>query len=136
MFGVLCVFVFVIGLLVIGLQAPWSPDFKTTLLPLNAVKRPLAPSTQALASAGTAAVADSSVVLGVHLFCVNGCQYCHRINGYGGRLGPDLSIIGNRLSAQQLSLRIVNGGNNMPAFGGSLSKEELIDLVNFLAEQK
>jgi ubiquinol-cytochrome c reductase cytochrome b subunit len=127
MFGVLCVFVFVISLLVIGLQAPWSPDFKATPLPISAVRRSL--------PAGPG-FADSSLIRGVHLFYAKGCEYCHRINGYGGRAGPELTIVGNRLSPQQLTLRIVNGGENMPAFGGTLSKEELSDLVSFLSLQK
>jgi ubiquinol-cytochrome c reductase cytochrome b subunit len=136
MFGVLCVFVFVISLLVIGLQAPWSPDFKAVPLPLSAVRGASSKSgaLQGLAAGQTAA--DSSLVRGVHFFYTKGCEYCHRINGYGGRAGPDLSIIGNLLSRQQLTLRIVNGGNNMPAFGGTLSKEELGDLVGFLSQQK
>ena len=136
MFGVLCVFVFVISLLVIGLQAPWSPDFKATPLPVSAVRRSSHPSGGLPVSSSRLQLADSSLVRGVGLFYSKGCEYCHRINGYGGRAGPDLTIIGNRLSPQQLTLRIVNGGNNMPAFGGTLSKEELSDLVDFLSLQK
>ncbi|MDQ6902794.1 MAG: cytochrome b N-terminal domain-containing protein [Bacteroidota bacterium] len=121
MFGVLCVFIFVISLLITGLKAPWSPDFNTKPLPLSAIK-----STHP----------DSVVVAGVNLFYAKGCQYCHKINQYGGAAGPDLTAVGNRLSAQELTIRIVNGSTNMPAFGGVLSKDELNKLVIFLSTQK
>ncbi len=121
MFGVLCVFVFVISLLITGLKAPWSPDFKTKPLPLNAIK-----STHP----------DSSIVSGVNLFYAKGCQYCHTINKYGGKAGPDMTTVGNRLSPQELTIRIVNGSTNMPAYGGVLSKDELNNLIALLATQK
>lgn len=121
MFGVICVFVFVISLLVIGLQAPWSPNFNTKPLPVSAIKSPNG---------------DSSIVQGVHLFYVKGCEFCHKINNYGGTAGPDLTTIGNRLSTNELTIRIVNGGKNMPSYGGILSKEELNNIVSFLASQK
>ncbi len=136
MFGVLCVFVFVISLLIIGLQAPWSPDFKATPLPVSAVRSSYNQPGTFPVSPTRRESGDSSLVRGVRLFYAKGCEYCHRINGYGGRAGPDLTIVGNRLSAQQLTLRIVNGGKNMPAYGGTLSKEELSDLVAFLSLQK
>jgi ubiquinol-cytochrome c reductase cytochrome b subunit len=121
MFGVLCVFVFVISLLVIGLRAPWSPDFAAKPLPLAAVRTPKG---------------DSTVIRGVQLFYVKGCEYCHTINRYGGKAGPDLTTVGNRLSSRELIIRIVNGGKNMPAYGGTLSKDEMADLAGFLSVQK
>ncbi len=122
MFGVICVVVFVISLLTIGLQAPWSPDFKTKPLPVSAIS-----STNKN---------DSVIQQGVHLFYIKSCQYCHNISGYGGKNGPDLTTVGNRLSEEQLQIKIVNGGKNMPAFGGILSKDELNKLVTFLKSQK
>ncbi len=121
MFGVLCVFVFIISLLVSGMKAPWSPDFKTKPLPLSAIKSPHP---------------DSTIVAGVNLFYAKGCQYCHKINNYGGEAGPNLTIVGSRLSSSELTIRIVNGSNNMPAYGGILSKVELNKLVVFLNSQK
>jgi ubiquinol-cytochrome c reductase cytochrome b subunit len=121
MFGVICVFVFVISLLVIGIQASWSPNFNTKPLPLTAIK---------------ATNPDSTVIQGVHLFYAKGCQYCHTINHYGGKAGPNLTSVGNRLSIQELKIRIVNGGKNMPSFGGILTKDELDRIVAFLSTQK
>lgn len=121
MFGVLCVFVFVISLLVIGLKAPWSPDFNAKPLPVSAIRHP---------------DADSAVLRGLHAFNTKGCEYCHTINGFGGKAGPNLTIVGNRLSESELIIRIVNGGTNMPAYGGTISSIDLQDLASFLAAQK
>ncbi len=121
MFGVLCVFVFVISLLVIGLKAPWSPDFNAKPLPISALRHP---------------TSDSAVLRGLHLFNIKGCEYCHTIDRFGGKAGPDLTIVGSRLSQPELMIRIVNGGTNMPAYGGMLAKDELQDLAAFLASQK
>jgi len=120
MYGVICVTVFVISLLVIGLKAPWSPHFNTKPLPLSAIK---------------SKNPDSTIVQGVNLFYTKGCEYCHKINSYGGIDGPDLTTIGNRLNEQELKIRIVNGGKNMPAFGGILSKDEINKVVAFLSTQ-
>ena len=119
-YGVICVSVFVISLLVIGLKAPWSPHFNTKPLPLTAIK---------------SANPDSTIIRGVHLFYSKGCNYCHKINNYGGIDGPNLTTIGNRLSIQELTVRIVNGGKNMPSYGGILSKDELNNIVAFLKSQ-
>lgn len=119
-YGVICVTVFVISLLVIGLKAPWSPHFNTKQLPLSAIK-----STNP----------DSTIIQGVHLFYAKGCEYCHKINNYGGINGPDLTTIGRRLSINELKVRIVNGGKNMPAYGGILTKEDMNNIVAFLASQ-
>jgi ubiquinol-cytochrome c reductase cytochrome b subunit len=121
MFGVICVLVFVTSLLVLGLKAPWSPAFKTTPVPSTAIKN----------NNGNPAVAQ-----GMSLFYVKGCQYCHMVGTYGGKTGPDLTTVGNRLSKDELAIRIVNGGGNMPAFGGILSKQELEYLVAFLKVQR
>jgi ubiquinol-cytochrome c reductase cytochrome b subunit len=119
-YGVICVTVFVISLLVIGLKAPWSPRFNTQPLPLSAIKF---------------ANPDSSIIRGVHLFYSKGCNYCHNVNNYGGVDGPNLTTIGNRLSISELKVRIVNGGKNMPAYGGILSNEEMNNIVAFLKSQ-
>ena len=50
--------------------------------------------------------------------------------------GPDLTTIGNSLSDTELKIRIVNGGKNMPSFGGILTKDELNNIVAFLSSQK
>ncbi|MGZ3851760.1 MAG: cytochrome b N-terminal domain-containing protein [Flavisolibacter sp.] len=109
------VVIVIISLLVVGNKAAWSPAFKT---------KPLTKS--------TVASRDTLASAGAVLFQQKACLYCHTINDVGGKVGPDLTHVANRLNEQQMIIRIVNGANNMPAYGGSLSGHELSKLVAFL----
>jgi ubiquinol-cytochrome c reductase cytochrome b subunit len=120
-FGVISVAIFMTCLLVIGYKAPWSPVFDAKPLPLSAVH-------------GNSS--DSTIRRGAGLFYMKGCEYCHQINGYGGFKGPNLTNIGNRLDMSLIKIRIVNGGPDMPSFGGTLTREEVNTLAEFLLEQK
>jgi len=102
-----------------GQESHWSPDFDTKPLPASAIGAESGPAFE-----------------GARIFHERGCQYCHAIEGYGGKRGPDLSTIGDRLDAAQLNLRILNGANNMPAYASSLSQSDLDFLVNFLLTRK
>ncbi|MGN6401811.1 MAG: cytochrome b N-terminal domain-containing protein [Flavisolibacter sp.] len=113
------VVVIVIALLVVGQQAEWSPNFKAEKLPASVV-----------ASTDTLAVAGSV------LFQQKACVYCHQIDNYGGKVGPDLTHVGNRLNEQQMQIRIINGSENMPAYSSSLTSDELYKLVAFLKTRK
>ena len=64
------------------------------------------------------------------------CLNCHLIEGHGGRRGPDLTWIGDRLTHDDIVIRIVNGGVNMPAFGKSLKPEELARITVFMESRK
>ena len=59
-------------------------------------------------SAGTVAKPTADVALGVELFKSRGCPQCHRVNGEGGRLGPDLSDIGKTRSVEHLRAALVD----------------------------
>jgi len=120
-FGGICVVVFVLSLLLIGEQSPWSPNFATQGITVNDVKL----NRQ-----------NPQIQQGVQLFYAKGCQYCHSIGRYGGKTGPDLTTVGRRITPDQITIRIVNGSNDMPAYGGMLKKEELQALVGFLSSQK
>ena len=108
------------GLWYIGNVEPWHPNFDA---------KPLSEYT-------TVPEADPSVQKGIELFNTTGCLYCHKINGQGGNRGPNLTTVQNRLTRDQMIIRIVNGAENMPAYGGSLSREELDDIVDFLLKDK
>jgi len=103
------------GLWAIGITSPWSPHFYAEPLTAEIIG------------------ADSGPMYrGGMDFNEKGCLYCHTISGHGGLRGPDLTYIGDRLSSDELTWRIMNGGLNMPGFGGTLTNEELSDLVIFL----
>jgi ubiquinol-cytochrome c reductase cytochrome b subunit len=102
-----------------GNKSPWSPDFNAKPLP-----------------ASLYANANKNIEKGAQLFYTKGCLYCHKINDLGGMRGPDLTKVEKRLTKQEMTIRIINGGSNMPSFGGSLTKEELEVLVEFLKSNK
>ena len=102
-----------------GERSPWSPDF--SVKPLTAATiRDVSPSAQA----------------GAVLFYEKGCEYCHQIDRQGGHRGPDLSHIGDLLSKDELTIRIMNGGHNMPSFAGSMTGKQLEQIVAFLQTRK
>jgi ubiquinol-cytochrome c reductase cytochrome b subunit len=107
------------SLWIAGARAPWSPNFDPQPLPEKIVG----------ASSGP-------VFEGAKLFRQKGCLNCHLIDRYGGRRGPDLTYVGDKLSESDMVIRIVNGGVNMPAFADALKPDELAQIVAFLQSRK
>jgi ubiquinol-cytochrome c reductase cytochrome b subunit len=107
--------VVILTLTVIGSIAPWSPQFSAKPLPPKVV-----------------ASTSPSVAAGAALFFGKGCEYCHTIGGYGGTRGPDLTNVGDQLTGPQITLQIMNGGENMPAYASTLTTAQVNDLVAFL----
>lgn len=56
---------------------------------------------------------------------------CSRPGDHGGRYVPGFGDAGDRLTREQLLIRILNG-DGMPAYVGTLTDEELAALVAFL----
>jgi hypothetical protein len=73
---------------------------------------------------------------GAKLWRSYGCVLCHSIQGYGGIRGPDLTNIANQLTPDQLTVRILNGGYNMPQYAGIMSPSQLDDIVAFLETRR
>ena len=114
--GIVGVFTVSVAALVnIGSSAPWSPNLGMLTLP-DAVTANLSPA----------------AAQGAKSFESRGCINCHTIAGVGGERGPNLGEVGRRLSNDELTARILNGGRNMPAYGTTLSPQELANLVEFL----
>jgi ubiquinol-cytochrome c reductase cytochrome b subunit len=112
--------VIMIGTLyVAGERAPWSPAFEAP--PLDA------------AAIGPA---NQDVTAGAALFNEKGCQACHAVSGNGGNRGPDLTFAADRLTREQIIIRILNGGGGMPAYAGTLSPEELARLTAFMETRR
>src|SRR5581483_5532510 len=119
------IFISVMCVLMIGIMtvsgdlAGWSPRFNATVLPNNLIGAP----------------SNSQIAKGAQLWHSQTCEYCHMIDGHGGIRGPDLSDVGSRLTPQDITIRILNGGDNMPAFAPNLSPSDLNDLVAFLSSR-
>jgi ubiquinol-cytochrome c reductase cytochrome b subunit len=103
-----------------GYEAHWSPDItaaETSPIPPDVIQR---------------AASTPDAVNGAEVFQNKGCHTCHAIEDTGGRKGPDLTAVGGRLTREQVITRILNGGDNMPAFGGNMTDQQLQQLVAFL----
>lgn len=69
---------------------------------------------------------------GAEIFATSGCTHCHGANGEGTEMGPSLRDLRKHLKPEQIHRQIVDGGKQMPAFGDSLGKTQVDDLVAFL----
>lgn len=104
---------------VAGIGSNWSPNFKAQPLSEKVV-----------------GVATGPVAEGAHVFFDKGCINCHLIGRDGGRRGPDLTVVGSKLTRDQMILRIANGGLNMPAFASNLTPGQMNDLIAFLESRR
>lgn len=62
------------------------------------------------------------------------CVSCHGAD-LGGGFGPELKNADERLSADELFAVIKDGRGQMPAFGGTLSDDEIRALVEWMRAQ-
>ena len=113
--AVLVICLMIATLWIVATTSPWSPNFSATPLPPQIV--------------GTG---GGPVAVGARVFYDKGCEFCHAIAGHGGHRGPDLTTVGDRLTAAEMTWRILSGGTNMPAFAGNLTPEQLDALLAFL----
>jgi ubiquinol-cytochrome c reductase cytochrome b subunit len=99
-----------------GHRADWSPNFEVPPLPATVVRS-----------------TDPAITEGARLFHEKGCEFCHAIEGYGGKRGPDLSDVRSRMAPDQIAARITNGSPSMPAYARMLTPEQVRMLVAFLS---
>ena len=102
-----------------GDRSPWSPAFDTKPLTAEVIGN-----------------VNPEAKNGGDLFYKKACIYCHTISGTGGKRGPGLTYVSDRLTKDQITIKIVNGGGNMPSYGATLTGRELDDLVAFLVTRK
>jgi ubiquinol-cytochrome c reductase cytochrome b subunit len=102
-------------LILLGYQRPWVPVFDAEPV-----------------SAEALGITDPVAVEGARLFAERGCQTCHAVAGRGGSWGPDLTDVSARLSPGEITVRIVAGIGDMPAYRDILTPDEVNALVGFL----
>jgi cytochrome c551 len=71
---------------------------------------------------------------GSEVFAEN-CSVCHGADGHGGSGGPDLSTMPLAQSEEGAIQQVTNGGGGMPAFGGTLSEEEIENVAAYVAQE-
>lgn len=103
-----------VSLTVVGMRAPWFPEETEALTPEDL---------------GTT---DAQVLSGAVVFNERGCQLCHAVLDNGGNYGPALTRVTHRLSSEEVSLRIMNGIGDMPAYRETISRQELHEILAFL----
>jgi ubiquinol-cytochrome c reductase cytochrome b subunit len=69
---------------------------------------------------------------GALVFQVKQCRNCHSLGNTGGKRGPALDSVAERLTNDQLIRQVIQGGGNMPAYGNNLNPAETTALVAFL----
>lgn len=109
-----------IVLIRVGDRAPWSPDLDPEPLP----------------AAFEAELQAAGLEEGGELFQTKGCVQCHSVAGVGGSRGPALDSVGSRLSEEQITWRILDGAEGMPAYGDILTPDETRELIAFLTALK
>lgn len=103
----------------LGMTSPWSPD-------MHAWTKDVTPDE--FVQNRTPLELQGNLVLQYKQ-----CRNCHAIDGIGGKRGPDLATVGVRLTRDQLTRQVVQGGGNMPAYGKNLSPAETYALVEYLS---
>jgi mono/diheme cytochrome c family protein len=63
------------------------------------------------------------------------CSTCHGATGHGGNGGPDLRTMPLAQSEEGAITQVTNGGGGMPAFGGTLSEEEIENVAAYVAQE-
>jgi ubiquinol-cytochrome c reductase cytochrome b subunit len=104
-----------------GVTAPWSPQmtgWSGDPIPTDLVSQ-----------------SSPRDLMGAVVFQNKNCRNCHALQGVGGRRGPDLTLVGARLTRDQLIDQISNGtpgGGNMPAYAEQMKPAEMSAIVDFL----
>ena len=83
---------------------------------------------------GSETGAGGEPATGAVVFSEN-CSICHGATGHGGNGGPDLRTMPLAQTEEGAIQQVTNGGGGMPAFGGTLSEEEIENVAAYVAQE-
>jgi ubiquinol-cytochrome c reductase cytochrome b subunit/menaquinol-cytochrome c reductase cytochrome b/c subunit len=91
---------------------------------------------KAIAQQGPAVLAQYNA--GKQVVAQSGCLACHKIGDNGGTIGPDLTVIGDRVPAQAIARTLVNPTSPMPSFQRlkTTQPQKFNNMVAFLSQLK
>lgn len=89
------------------------------------------PTEEGAGDEGAAGGPDATA--GGEVFAEN-CSVCHGADGLGGNGGPDLTTMPKAKEQKGAEEQVANGGGGMPAFGESLSPEEIANVAAYVVE--
>lgn len=115
LFAVLSTFVLWAALTLSAVRSDWIPDFATE------------PVSEAALEGAPPGARE-----GAALFHERGCQFCHVALGTGGTYGPNLDRSALQLPRSELTVRIMTGIGNMPAYRDLLSPGEVDALLDYI----
>ncbi len=83
------------------------------------------------------ATAVTSISTGEAVYKAQGCSACHMIAGVGGKVGPDLSMVGKKRDKEWIEAQLKNPKAHdpksiMPSYS-KLSEKDIDDLAHYLA---
>jgi mono/diheme cytochrome c family protein len=80
------------------------------------------------------ATGEGDAEAGAQVFQESGCGSCHTLEAAGssGSVGPDLDEL--QPSFDQTVEQVTNGGGSMPAFGDTLSEQQIRDVAAYVSE--
>lgn len=83
---------------------------------------------------GSETAAGGDAEAGAVVFSEN-CSTCHGATGHGGNGGPDLTTMPLAQTEEGAIQQVTNGGGGMPAFGGTLSEEEIENVAAYVVHE-
>jgi mono/diheme cytochrome c family protein len=131
-FGRLALLLAVLALGAFGFTACGGDDEESTTTASEETTTEETTSTEEMTTEDSGGAAEGSVSAGAGVWEESGCGDCHTMAAAGatGTTGPNLDDLQPDL--EQVVSQVTNGGGVMPAFGESLSEQQINDVAAYV----